>query len=146
MTSQLSTRATTFEKILPMEETMNYRTIITCSLASFTQAVKPCRAPYIAGTLPQHTLKHWSHVNPSSLMNESTIVKISSPLIVVSNSRQNKNSLTRFNKIAIPNNKFQMVKWTRKPLAYRESNNFLSMCSPPLSNICQFYFKTYSHY
>ena len=33
--------------------------------------------------------------------------------------------LTRFNKIANPNNKFQMAKWTRKPLAYRESNNFL---------------------
>ena len=33
--------------------------------------------------------------------------------------------LTRFDKIAIPNNKFQMAKWTRKPLAYRESNNFL---------------------
>ena len=33
--------------------------------------------------------------------------------------------LIRFNKIAIPNNKFQMAKWTRKPLAYRESNNFL---------------------
>ena len=36
-----------------------------------------------------------------------------------------KHDLTRFNKIAIPNNKFQMAKWTRKPLAYRESNNFL---------------------
>ena len=33
--------------------------------------------------------------------------------------------LTRFNKIAIPNNKFQMAKWTRKPLAYRESKFFL---------------------
>ena len=32
---------------------------------------------------------------------------------------------TRFNKIAIPNNKFQMAKLTRKPLAYRESKNFL---------------------
>ena len=36
----------------------------------------------------------------------------------------NQNCL-RFNKIAIPNNKFQMAKWTRKPLAYREPNNFL---------------------
>ena len=33
--------------------------------------------------------------------------------------------LIRFNKVAIPNNKFQMAKWTRKPLVYRESNNFL---------------------
>ena len=30
-----------------------------------------------------------------------------------------------FNKIVISNNKFQMAKWTRKPLAYRESINFL---------------------
>ena len=31
----------------------------------------------------------------------------------------------RFNKIAIPNSKFQMAKWTRTPLAYRESKNVL---------------------
>ena len=33
--------------------------------------------------------------------------------------------ITRFNKIVIPNNKFQMASGQRKPLAYRESNNFL---------------------
>ena len=35
--------------------------------------------------------------------------------------------LTRFTIQA----KGQDGKWTRKPLAYRESNNYLSMCNPP---------------
>ena len=30
------------------------------------------------------------------------------------------------------------VKWTRKPLAYRESNDYSHMCNPPFLDICQF--------
>ena len=51
--------------------------------------------------------------------------------------------LTRFNKNAIPNNKFQMVSGQRSHWLIESPTMFLYMCSPPLSNICQFYFKTY---
>ena len=47
-----------------------------------------------------------------------------------------------FNKIEQDCHPKQQVpdgKWTRKPLAYGESI-FSSMCSLPLSDICQFYF------
>ena len=48
--------------------------------------------------------------------------------------------LTRFNKIAIPNNKFQMVSGQGSHWLIDGPTMFSSMCSPPLSNICQFYF------
>ena len=44
--------------------------------------------------------------------------------------------ISKCNKIAIQG-KGTYGKWTRKPLAYRES----SMCNPPSWDICQFYFK-----
>ena len=48
--------------------------------------------------------------------------------------------LTRFNKTAIPNNKFQMVSGQGSHWLFKSPTIFSSMCSPPLSNICQFYF------
>ena len=48
--------------------------------------------------------------------------------------------LTRFNKIAIPNNKFQMASGQGSHWLIDSPTIFSSMCSPPLSNICQFYF------
>ena len=47
---------------------------------------------------------------------------------------------TRFNKIAIPNNKFQMASGQGSHWLIESPTIFSSMCSPPLSNICQFYF------
>ena len=46
----------------------------------------------------------------------------------------------RFNKIAIPNNKFQMASGQGSHWLIESPTVFSSMCSPPLSNICQFYF------
>ena len=48
--------------------------------------------------------------------------------------------LARFNKIAIPNNKFQMASGQGSHWLIESPTIFSSMCSPPLSNICQFYF------
>ena len=48
--------------------------------------------------------------------------------------------LTRFNKIAIPNNKFQMASGQGCHWLIESPTIFSSMCSPPLSDICQFYF------
>ena len=48
--------------------------------------------------------------------------------------------LTRLNKIAIPNNKFQMASGQGSHWLIESPIIFSSMCSPPLSNICQFYF------
>ena len=45
--------------------------------------------------------------------------------------------LTRFNKIAIPNNKFQMASGQGSHLLIESPTIFSSMCSPPLSDICQ---------
>ena len=47
---------------------------------------------------------------------------------------------TRFNKIAIPNNKFQMASGQGSHWLIESPTLFSSTCSPPLSNICQFYF------
>ena len=44
-----------------------------------------------------------------------------------------------FNKIAIPNNKFQMASGQGSHWLIESPTIFSSMCSPP-SNICQFYF------
>ena len=49
-------------------------------------------------------------------------------------------NLTRLNKIAIPNNKFQMASGQGRHWLNESPTIFSSMCSPPLSNICQFYF------
>ena len=49
-------------------------------------------------------------------------------------------SLTRFNKIAISNNKFQMASGQGSHWLIESPTIFSFMCSPPLSNICQFYF------
>ena len=46
---------------------------------------------------------------------------------------------SRFNKIAIPNNKFQMASGQGSHWLIESPTIFSSMCSPPLSNICQFY-------
>ena len=48
--------------------------------------------------------------------------------------------LTRFNKIAISNNKFQMASGQGSHWLIESPTIFSSICSPPLSNICQFYF------
>ena len=48
--------------------------------------------------------------------------------------------LTRFNKIAISNNKFQMASGQGSQWLIESPTIFSSMCSPPLSDICQFYF------
>ena len=45
-----------------------------------------------------------------------------------------------FNKIAIPNNKFQMASGQGSHWLIQSPTIFSSMCSQPLSNICQFYF------
>ena len=49
--------------------------------------------------------------------------------------------LTRFNKIAISNNKFQMASGQGSHWLIESPTIFSSMCSLPLSDICQFYFK-----
>ena len=49
-------------------------------------------------------------------------------------------SLSRFNKIAIPNNKFLMASGQGSHWLIESPTIFSSMCSPPLSNICQFFF------
>ena len=46
----------------------------------------------------------------------------------------------RFNKIAIPNNKFQMASGQGSHWLIESPTIFSPMCSPPLSYICQFYF------
>ena len=46
----------------------------------------------------------------------------------------------RFNKIAISNNKFQMASGQGSHWLIESPTIFSSMCSPPLSDICQFYF------
>ena len=46
----------------------------------------------------------------------------------------------RFNKIAISNNKFQMASGQGSQWLIESPTIFSSMCSPPLSDICQFYF------
>ena len=51
-----------------------------------------------------------------------------------------KTDLTRFNKIAISNNKFQMASGQGSHWLIESPTIFSSMCSPPLSDICQFYF------
>ena len=48
--------------------------------------------------------------------------------------------LTRFNKVAIPNNKFLMASGQGSHWLIESPTIFSSMCSPPLSHICQFYF------
>ena len=48
--------------------------------------------------------------------------------------------LTRFNKIAISNNKFQMASGQGSHWLIESPTIFSSMCSPHLSDICQFYF------
>ena len=48
--------------------------------------------------------------------------------------------LTRFNKISISNNKFQMASGQGSHWLIESPTIFSSMCSPPLSDICQFYF------
>ena len=45
-----------------------------------------------------------------------------------------------FNKIAISNNKFQMASGQGSHWLIESPTIFSSMCSPPLSDICQFYF------
>ena len=45
----------------------------------------------------------------------------------------------RFNKIAIPNSKFQMASGQGSHWLIESPIIFSSLCSPPLSNICQFY-------
>ena len=47
---------------------------------------------------------------------------------------------SRFNKIAISNNKFQMASGQGSHWLIESPTIFSSMCSPPLSDICQFYF------
>ena len=49
--------------------------------------------------------------------------------------------LTRLNKIAIPNNKFQMASGQRSHWLIEIPTILSSMCSPPLYDICQFFFK-----
>ena len=46
----------------------------------------------------------------------------------------------RFNKVAIPNNKFLMASGQGSHWLIESPTIFSSICSPPLSNICQFYF------
>ena len=46
----------------------------------------------------------------------------------------------RLNKIAIPNNKFQMASGQGSYWLIESPTIFSSMCSPPLSDIYQFYF------
>ena len=48
--------------------------------------------------------------------------------------------LTRFNKIAISNNKFHMASGQGSHWLIESPTIFSSMCSLPLSDICQFYF------
>ena len=48
--------------------------------------------------------------------------------------------ITTFNKIAISNNKFQMASGQGSQWLIESPTIFSSMCSPPLSDICQFYF------
>ena len=48
--------------------------------------------------------------------------------------------LTRFNKIAISNNKFQMESGQGSHWLIESPTIFSSICSPPLSDICQLYF------
>ena len=48
--------------------------------------------------------------------------------------------VTRFNKIAISNNKFQMASGQGSHWLIESPTIFSSMYSPPLSDICQFYF------
>ena len=64
---------------------------------------------------------------------------IDGPLLDVGDDK-NSDDLTRFNKIAIPNNKFQMASGQGSHWLIESPTIFSSMCSPPLSNICQFYF------
>jgi len=54
--------------------------------------------------------------------------------------RIKQNYMDKFNKIAIPNNKFQMASGQGSHWLIESPTIFSSMCSPPLSNICQFYF------
>ena len=49
-------------------------------------------------------------------------------------------NLTRFNKIAITNNKFQMASGQRSHWLIESPTISSSTCNPPLSNICKFYF------
>ena len=58
---------------------------------------------------------------------------------VVVRARHYDNNLTRFNKIAIPNNTFQMASGQGSHWLIESPTIFSSMCSPPLSDICQFY-------
>ena len=46
--------------------------------------------------------------------------------------------LSTFNKVAIPNNKFLMASGQGSHWLIESPTIFSSMCSPPLSNICQF--------
>ena len=48
--------------------------------------------------------------------------------------------LTRFKKTAIPNNKFQMASGQGSLWLIESPTIVSSMCSPRLSDICQFYF------
>ena len=69
---------------------------------------------------------------------ESVVVKGGERSSVVQG--DNGSDLTRFNKIAIPNYKFQMASGQGSHWLIESPTIFSSMCSPPLSNICHFYF------
>ena len=58
----------------------------------------------------------------------------------ISNIFGSKHYLTRFNKIVIQNNKFQMASGQGSHWLIESPTISSSMCSPPLSYICQFYF------
>ena len=53
---------------------------------------------------------------------------------------------THTTKIATSNNKFQMASGQGSHWLIESPTIFSSMCIPPFSDICQFYFYTYSHY
>ena len=57
-----------------------------------------------------------------------------------SNGVKSRDTLDRFNKITIPNNKFQMTSGQGSHWLIESPTILSSMCSPPLSYICQFYF------
>ena len=103
-----------------------YNVIIPwCSM----QVVPLTRASKLSANLSSNSSENNGHALP---IMQSTCIAIPSETIAV--------FLTRFNKIAIPNNKFQMAHGQGSHWLIESPTIFSSMCSPPLSNICQFYF------
>ena len=73
-----------------------------------------------------------------SKLRKDIVEQISAPLPKVYN--LSLQDLIRFNKIAIPNNKFQMASGQGSHWLIKSPTILSSMCSPLLSDICQFYF------